>query len=93
LFEGETRLQGKGPVTITDYDRTTGRERLEKELTLARELALAIGSAETVDSAMQTTLHTICEATGWELGEAWVRRGDKLELGGTWYSSHDLEPL
>jgi PAS domain S-box-containing protein len=80
-------------VTITDRDRTTDRERLEKELTLARELALAIGSAETVDRAMETTLSKICEATGWELGEAWVRRGDKLELGGTWYSSRALEPL
>lgn len=80
-------------MTITDRDRTTDRERLEKELTLARELALAIGSAETVDRAMETTLSKICEATGWELGEAWVRRGDKLELGGTWYSSRALEPL
>src|ERR1700752_3105315 len=56
LFEGENRLQGNGPVTITDYDRTTDRQRpLHKELTLARGLARAIGSAETVDRAMDTT--------------------------------------
>jgi PAS domain S-box-containing protein len=77
-------------VTITEQD-IAAREQLDRELTLARELALAIGAAETVDDAMRTTLREICETTGWDLGEAWVRRGEELELGSWWQASAGLE--
>lgn len=52
---------------------------------LARELALAIGTAETVDDAMELTLRKICETTGWTVGEAWLCKGETLECSSSWH--------
>jgi PAS domain S-box-containing protein len=67
------------------------KERLDRELTLARELAIGIGSAESVEDALELTLLKICDATGWQLGEAWVRKGDELELSTAWHRSGALD--
>jgi PAS domain S-box-containing protein len=71
-------------TTTTERD-ITERERAQQEIALARELALAIGTAERVDDAMQLTLCKICETTGWTLGEAWVRYGEELVLSSVWH--------
>jgi PAS domain S-box-containing protein len=80
--------RGRLSGAIIEQDMSEG-ERFHKELSLARELALAIGEADTVEHAMKLTLRKICEATGWELGEAWVRKGDQLELRSFWHMSKD----
>jgi PAS domain S-box-containing protein len=76
-------------VVATTERHIGAQERLDKELTLARELALAIGAAETVGEAMELTLRKICETTGWKLGEAWVREGDELVLASVWYETSE----
>jgi PAS domain S-box-containing protein len=59
---------------------------------LAWKLARAIAEAETVDHAMRLTLREICKMADWKVGEAWVRRGSKLECSPAWYSaSPELE--
>jgi PAS domain S-box-containing protein len=52
------------------------RERAQREIGVARELAFGIGAARTVPDALQFALWKICEITGWEVGEAWVRDGE-----------------
>jgi PAS domain S-box-containing protein len=76
-------------VVATAGQHISAREQLDRQLTLARELALAIGTAETVGEAMELTLRKICEATGWNLGEAWVREGDELVLASVWYEASE----
>lgn len=65
------------------------RRRVEEELRLLQELSLAIGEATSLDAAMVEALRRICEATGWEYGEAWVPEPGGEVLVGTpvWYST------
>jgi PAS domain S-box-containing protein len=76
-------------VVATTEGQIGAREQLDRELTLARELALAIGAAETVGEAMELTLRKICKRTGWKLGEAWLREGDELVLASVWYEASE----
>ena len=50
----------------------TDRTRAEREVALARELALGIGAASTVEEALEMVLHRICEEAGFQLGQAWA---------------------
>jgi PAS domain S-box-containing protein len=72
------------------------RERSDEQLSLARELALLIAEAETVDSALEVALRRICESKGWVLGQAWTvnSAGTFLECSPAWYAGSDgLEPF
>ncbi len=56
---------------------------------LLTTLALAIGDTDSLELATAATLRTVCEATGWVLGEAWLPRdapdgGRRLERAGVW---------
>ncbi len=75
---------GTGPATANELEIT---EQLHRELTLARELALAVGAAETVDAAMELTLREFCQATGWAIGEAWLSDGEDLVLSSVWHEA------
>jgi PAS domain S-box-containing protein len=81
LFRDD-ELWGFGVILRDD----TETKKLQDEAALARELALAIGAAPTVDEALDTALRKICEATGWNLGEAWIRIGAELECSPAWYT-------
>ncbi len=65
------------------------RRRAEEELRLLQELSLAIGEATDLNSALETTLQRICQATGWEYGEAWLPDPSAPALLGSpvWHSS------
>jgi len=74
----------------------TERRRAEEQIALVRELALSIGEADSVEDAIELTLKTICERTGWELGQAWVPAAgvSYLECSPAWFTtSKDVEPF
>jgi PAS domain S-box-containing protein len=84
-----------GPLRMcgTAHD-VTDRMRVEEELELCRELALAIGETPTVEAALELILRRICERTGWVFGQAWVRNGSYLECSPAWYAgAPGLEPF
>lgn len=49
-------------------------------------------SSSKIDSVLTTLLQGVCEATGWEYGEAWTRRPDHglLEISSAWYVRPNL---
>jgi PAS domain S-box-containing protein len=66
--------------------------RVREELALTEQLLPRIVEAETGRDALEATLRTICERTGWALGEAWIRTPDGLAFGGAWHApSPELE--
>ena len=70
------------------------RRRAEKQLSVARELALDIANAETLEGALVLALQKIGSWGGWKLGEAWVRTHDGTALehtGVLFAASPDLE--
>jgi PAS domain S-box-containing protein len=69
----------------------TERRRTEEKIALARELALSIGEADTVDDAIEIALRAICERTGWELGQAWVPSptATHLECSSSWFTTSE----
>jgi len=80
-FEESPEIAESGDVAA---DR---REHWQAQLLTT--LALAIGDTDSLEPAIAATLRTVCEATGWVLGEAWLPRdapggGRRLERGGVW---------
>jgi PAS domain S-box-containing protein len=67
------------------------RKQVQAELAVARELALVIGEAESVDEALGLALRKIGERTGWKLGQAWIRRpgSARLECSPAWHAACD----
>lgn len=63
------------------------RRRAEDEIRLLLEITQAIGEAQDFQSALQVTLHKICEFTDWGLGLARVRTADDraLEVQAVWH--------
>jgi PAS domain S-box-containing protein len=63
--------------------RENERQRSERELLLLHKLALAIGEAKDLESALRLALREICRVTGWATGEAWLpnRETERLERG------------
>ena len=81
--DGQRRLIAWNNTVLRDPDGTvtgvtglgvdvTEQKRFEKQLRLLQSLTFAIVSAGDLHSAMATALQQICDATGWDYGEAWV---------------------
>lgn len=68
-------------MNITEHKRT------DEELRLLLTLTQAINEAKYLNAAMQIALKKVCEATGWDYGEAWIPGKDKLNLecSSAWY--------
>jgi PAS domain S-box-containing protein len=59
----------------------------EEELELTRDLALAIGEAESIDGALEAALRVICDRSGWPLGQAWLPGPEgHLVCARAWYA-------
>ncbi len=77
-------------VAIADQvAKTVGRKRVEEERRLLQSLMLAIEGTKKPTAAMAVALETICQATGWTIGQAWVPRedGKSLACDPAWYAS------
>ena len=57
--------------------------------TLGNELSLAIAGAESAELAVADVLRSVCDRTGWALGQAWVRTPDgrTLECSAAWHAA------
>jgi diguanylate cyclase (GGDEF)-like protein/PAS domain S-box-containing protein len=65
----------------------TDRRRAEEESRLLQTITLAVSETDDLTSALRVLLRQVCEATGWDLGHAWVisADGSHLESSGAWY--------
>ena len=65
------------------------QKQVDEEIRLLLTLTRAIGESEDFKVALEIALKKVCEATGWDYGEAWIPNvdGTVLELSPVWYSS------
>ena len=65
------------------------RETPEGLAALGHELSLAIARAESAELAIADVLRSVCDRTGWALGQAWVRTPDgrALECSPAWHAA------
>jgi PAS domain S-box-containing protein len=71
----------------------TAQMREARQSELRHRLALAAGEAKTFENALEDALLAICDATGWDVGEAWVPEpaGGGLRLL-AWWTAHPTDP-
>lgn len=65
----------------------TARRKVEEENQLLQTLVQTIGQASTLADALQLTLQTVCQATHWIYGEAWIPddQDKTLILSQSWF--------
>ncbi|WP_242072649.1 ammonium transporter [Microcoleus sp. FACHB-68] len=91
----KTSKKSRQPVTTTFYIGTfrdiTDRKQAEDEIRLLQTMMQAINEAPDFHSALGVALTKVCEATGWNYGEAWVPAsgGTVLECSPAWYSNSE----
>ncbi|HEY9612053.1 PAS domain S-box protein [Allocoleopsis sp.] len=66
----------------------TERKKSEKEVQFLHSITRAIFESQDFYAALSVALQKVCEATGWDFGEAWVPRADGtvLECSPAWFS-------
>jgi sigma-B regulation protein RsbU (phosphoserine phosphatase) len=81
-------MQGSQYVVAFIRD-ITERKRAEEESRLLQSISLAVNETQDLDAALGLVLRTICEATGWALGQAWLPNSDgsQLECSRAWYTT------
>ncbi len=86
LSVSEVALGPRRIFTGTLHD-ITGRKRVERRLATQYAVARVLAESTTLESAVPHVLQSLCEATGWELGELWVvdRRARVLRWAGMWH--------
>ena len=73
------------PLFVGVIRDITEAKRLERELRLMQDLALGVCGAHTLATAAEATIAHICDATGWDLADAWLPIGEgNLERVATW---------
>jgi PAS domain S-box-containing protein len=77
------------PLGTVAGDESRLRETPEGLATLGHDLSLAIAGAESAELAIADVLRSVCERTGWALGQAWVRTADgrTLECSPAWHAA------
>ena len=63
------------------------RQRAEEQVRFLHSITKAIFESQDFHAALSVALQKVCEATGWDFGEAWVPRADgsALECSPAWY--------
>ncbi|NEO31077.1 MAG: PAS domain S-box protein [Symploca sp. SIO3C6] len=66
----------------------TERKRAEEQLRFLHSITQALFQSQDFHAALSVALQKVCEATGWDLGEAWVPKADgsTLECSPAWFS-------
>lgn len=66
----------------------TERKKTEQEVQFLHSITRAIFESQDFYAALGVALQKVCEATGWDFGEAWVPRADGtvLESSPAWFS-------
>ncbi|WDT81296.1 MAG: PAS domain S-box protein [Candidatus Manganitrophus sp.] len=87
--QGEPFFDEEGkPVRMIGVVRDiTEQQRAEDEIVLLQAILLAVGESPTLPAALYVAMEKICEATGWEIGQAWIPQpdGKTLVCSPTWY--------
>ena len=87
---GFANIELQGNKCLVAFIRDiTERKRAEEESRLLQSISLAVNEASDLDAALALVLRTICEATGWALGQAWLPSSDAshLECSPAWYTT------
>jgi phosphoserine phosphatase RsbU/P len=61
----------------------TERRRAEEESRLLQTISVAVNAAQDLDTALELVLRTVCETSGWAIGQAWLPSRDHLVLNWT----------
>jgi PAS domain S-box-containing protein len=63
------------------------RKNIQEEIRFLQQITQKISEAHDLPTALQVALQKICEATGWDYGEAWVpsSKGDCLRYSTAWH--------
>ena len=66
----------------------TERKKAETEIKFLHSITQAIFECQDFHAALSVAIQKVCEATGWDFGEAWVPKADSdvLECSSAWYS-------
>ncbi len=87
-MDNESLVELRQRVTEME-ELETKHKQMDEEIRLLLTLTQAIGESEDLKVALEIALKKVCEATGWDYGEAWIPNADGtvLELSPVWYSS------
>jgi PAS domain S-box-containing protein len=85
------RLSDGRHLTISMATDITERKQAEKEVRFLHSVAQAIFESQDFHAALNVALQKVCEATGWDFGEAWVPRADGsfLDASSAWYTKSE----
>ncbi|HEY9708345.1 MAG TPA: PAS domain S-box protein, partial [Oculatellaceae cyanobacterium] len=79
-------------ITISMATDITERKQAESEVRFLHSIAQAIFESQDFYAALSGALQKVCEATGWQFGEAWVPNADGsvLECSPAWFSKSEI---
>ncbi|MCI0531596.1 MAG: response regulator [candidate division Zixibacteria bacterium] len=81
--------QGRVTRVVGIAEDISRYKEAESEIRLLQDLTASAAECPDFTSALETVLQKICQATGWDLGEAWIPNPtkDALECSSAFYSS------
>ena len=56
------------------------RRQAQEHVSLLQTIAMEVGAADDLSSALKVVLRRVCEKTGWVIGQAWIPRSDGTVL-------------
>jgi len=85
------RLTDGRRLTISMAMDLTERKQAERAAHFLHSVTQAIFESQDFHAALKVALQKVCEATGWDFGEAWVPRADGsvLECSPAWYGNRE----
>ena len=85
------RLTDGRSLTISMAIDITERKQAERAARFLHSVTQAIFESQDFQAALKVALQKVCEATGWDFGEAWVPKADGsvLECSPAWHGKHE----